>query len=434
MAKIPIPDRFPSATADRAVHAWQEIGIGEMMVQMHMEFTGRLDAGRLARAMDLAMDAEPVLGCRFVIDGKRAYWQRLDPGQRTALTVTQDGESFEAFAISPTRPGAGPMATACLWQAARGDRLLIKADHTAADAGGTKDIAAAICRMYNELCDNPDFRPEPNIAGSRSYAQIMKQLPWRAYPRIIWNYLHITKNNMFPAKSHGLWPEASTSGPMQYVVRHIPAGQAAALSAYARTHNAKLNDMLCAALHRAVMHVGQWDGRSQLRLQMTVDLRRWYMPGGRAQAVCNLSAYDYIHLGTDPGADFPATLDRVAAITRRRKASWFGIVEPCLHPLLRALPYPRLKAFFAWIMNDVIKKQNFPTVLTNMGPIDDDSITFGALRPDRAFLLVPPIYPPMIGIGLSGCRGALTLSAGVPQSTAPLIEDLFDQILEELPD
>jgi len=130
----------------------------------------------------------------------------------------------------------------------------------------------------------------------------------------------------------------------------------------------------------------------------------------------------------------PATLDRVAAITRRRKASWFGIVEPCLHPLLRAMPYPRLKAFFAWIMKDVIKKQNFPTVLTNMGPIDEESITFGGLRPDRAFLLVPPIYPPMIGIGLSGCRGALTLSAGVPQSTAPLIEDLFDQILEELPE
>ena len=428
-----IPDRIPTATADRAVFSWQELRVGELMVQMHLEFPGRLDADRLARALDLAMDAEPVLGCRFAPEPKRPWLERLAPDQRRSLIVTQDAESFEAFTSAPPQPAQGPMVHACLFQSSQGDRLLLKADHTVADAGGTKDVAATVCRMYNRLGEDPHFRPEPNVQGSRSFSQIMPHLPWRAYPRAIWNFMRITKARVAPPDTHGLWPEAQEPGQVQYVVRHIPAGEVAALSDYARTRDATLNDMLCAALLRGLMNVNPWDGRSQLRLQMTVDMRRWYLPEGRAGAVCNLSAYDYIFLGTDPGAEFADTLDRVAHITRRRKKDWFGLLEPCLHPVMRSMSYTRVKAFFDWALKDGIKKHNIHTLFTNMGPIDENTVTFGGMKPSRAFLLVPPLYPPMVGCGLSGCLGELTLSAGVPPATAPLLAQLFEDMINQMP-
>jgi len=59
-----IPDRIPSNRSDNLIGAFDQLG--EMMIQMQLEFNHVLDADRLARAMDLTLDAEPVLGCRYV--------------------------------------------------------------------------------------------------------------------------------------------------------------------------------------------------------------------------------------------------------------------------------------------------------------------------------------------------------------------------------
>ena len=59
-----------------------------------VQFPGRLDAQRLRRATRLSVDAEPILGCRFVDSWYHPYWQRrndLDstPGLFT-LVETKD--------------------------------------------------------------------------------------------------------------------------------------------------------------------------------------------------------------------------------------------------------------------------------------------------------------------------------------------------------
>lgn len=57
-----MPNRFPAVVADKALICMHTVG--EMMIHLEMEFAKPLDADRLERALDLLLDAEPILGCR----------------------------------------------------------------------------------------------------------------------------------------------------------------------------------------------------------------------------------------------------------------------------------------------------------------------------------------------------------------------------------
>ncbi len=78
-----IPDRIQGEVTDCAV---SYIGaLCDMMIQMELELDHRLDDERLARAVELTFDAEPVLGCRFVKHPKMPYWERLKPDERAGF-------------------------------------------------------------------------------------------------------------------------------------------------------------------------------------------------------------------------------------------------------------------------------------------------------------------------------------------------------------
>jgi NRPS condensation-like uncharacterized protein len=103
--------------------------------------------------------------------------------------------------------------------------------------------------------------------------------------------------------------------------------------------------------------------------------------------------------------------------------------------ILRPIPY-RIRT---WYMNQNIRLFNrlgiMPPTLTNMGRIDHESLGFRPAEVVDAFLLAPPTTPPVLGMGLSGCRGSLTLSSGIFESAVQRdrMEDLFERFDRELP-
>jgi len=404
---------------------------GDMMIQLEMEFAQQLDTERLAKAVNLALDAEPVLGCRFVLRWWRPYWERLDDSEREAFLLARDGGEYEAFKASSIDVYSGPQVKACLWHSPAGDRLLLKVVHEAADAGGVKEIAAAISSIYSRLADEPDYQPEPNLRGSRSLWQIMRHVPWYAYPRIYLSFLREYWANRMPPITHTLSIEDGPRAPVTFIYRHLPIEGVSRLAQYGRTQNATLNDVVLAAFFRALVNLGK-GGRAQLRLNTTVDFRR-YLPGGRGEGICNLSATEAICLGTCLGDDFESTLWRITTVTRRRKARWIGLNDYVgLAPFHSASPYAVLKILLRKVMQLGREKQNIPNEFTNMGLISTESVTFEA-KPLNAYLLPPPLYPPMFLAGLSGYAETLTLSASVYPSQKDITERFFDAVLAELP-
>jgi hypothetical protein len=72
--------------------------------------------------------------------------------------------------------------------------------------------------------------------------------------------------------------------------------------------------------------------------------------------------------------------------------------------------------------------------LTNTGPIDPATVSFDG-EPDRAWLMMMPLHPPLFGVGVSSYRGSLTLSAGEfpPAMTRVTAASFFEALADELP-
>ena len=191
-----IPSRIRAVTTDRVVAILANFG--EMVLQVEMVFAHDLDADRLARALELLYDAEPVLGCRFVEHAVKPYWERLHGRLNTHLTVAVNETEYAAFKQERLDMLNGPQVRACIWKAQGANRLLVQISHHAADAGGCKHTCAVFSRLYRQLGREPGFVPLPNVAGSRSSRQVLRRLPLRAFPRIYMNYLRETRSNVVP--------------------------------------------------------------------------------------------------------------------------------------------------------------------------------------------------------------------------------------------
>jgi NRPS condensation-like uncharacterized protein len=427
-----VPDRLPTVAADRLALVYVKSGVGEMIINLDLEFDRRLNSERLRLAFFLSFEAHPVLGRRLEPDPILPYWE-LVPLPENLFRVVATEEEFDRFRVETIDPTVGPQLTAALWPAPAGDRLLLKVAHTAADTGGLKEIAETIAQCYRRLESDPAYRPEPST-GSRSFNQIMDHVPARAYPILAWNFLSQTFHTLYPAQTHiWQWRGEGPREPRLYVVRRLEPERVRSLAEYGKARHATLNDLTITAFYRSLALAGGWDGKKQLRLQTTIDLRRWYLPEERGAEVCNLSAYLYPRLGRELGKDFDETLAQVAAGTRAQKRSWPGLTDICLGPLIRRASYRQLELYGLKAYRAAAEKATFPNGITNMGIVRPERVDFG-VRPVRAHCLAPMGYPPLLIGGLSGYQGSLTFSFGTSAWAAPQLERFVEGMLAELPE
>ena len=428
-----MPNLYRATLIDCIVDS--ETTFAELTMRLEMELGKALDAARLEKAVDLTLDAEPVLGCRFVDKVRRPYFERLEVKKRSAFLLANSAGEYDAFKFAPIDHRTGPQINVCLWHSPEGDRLLLKVSHQVADAAGVKDIAAMLSGIYRQLSEDPGYRPSPNVKEQRSYWQVVRHVPWHAYPRIFLNFV----NRVALFRSHTVHTLSVADGPREpvtYVVRVIPSSRVSTLAEYGRSHDATLNDIFLAASLRGLVNTANWDKRSHLSLTTTIDMRR-YIPSGRAEAVANLSTV-LIHgpdLGTEPGDDFKTTLGRVARITRYGKTHWIGfdLLFSPFTPLFKIMPHAWAIRRYNEFTRLGLRQHAVDHGFTNTGPIDPGSVDFG-IRPSVAHILPPQNYPPTPFVwGLSGYDGTLTLAAGAYPSQKETIERFFDAVLKELP-
>jgi NRPS condensation-like uncharacterized protein len=427
-----IPYRFPAAAIDKIISGGQDVGIADFMLQMELCFEHRLDAQRLARALTLLIDAQPVLGCRLVTEKRRVYWERLPLPWPDMLFPASTPAEYDDFRNRPIDSRKGPQITACMLRGADSDRLLVKVAHQVCDAGGLNDVIAQLSHIYTQLANNHGYRPRSNMYGGRTCSQILRHLPWYIYPVLLFLFLRTTLSTQIPKKTHALQVPVGPREPFTFAIRHLEPARVERLTAYGRQHHATINDLMIAAFYRALLKKEAWDGHAALRIQTTVDLRRHYLPSGKAEGICNLSTYEHINLGREPGSDYAATLDRVSAITRRKKSGWIGLSELCTVPLAGLAPYTLLVQACDKLLHGRVSSRNYPSGLTNLGLIQPANVLFDG-QAACGWILPPVVYPPVLYIGFSGYANSLTLSAGMPLAARDCLEDFFTQMLEELP-
>ena len=408
--------------------------------QLHciVSFDGRVDARRLARAVRLTLDAEPVLGCRFVNRWWRPYWERRSDLNNIELfrlieTAELEKELLQ-FMVTPTNLSEHPLVRCRVFRA-QADTLCIKIDHLAGDAGGAKEYAYLLASVYRELADNPNYIPKPNLNGRRSMQQLSERFGSADKLRIIRRSFRDQKS-LYSPRAHWVFPStmAAPSAPT-YVTRHIGHDQFRAMRQLGKEYRATINDIILTAIFRALFEIIQPNPGIPLRLTNTVDLRR-YLPSRRAEAICNLSSFSYPNIGPELGATFEETLVRVRDDMNARKADFFGLGDlPLGVAIFKGLPFAWARALFRRAWGQMIKTGILPPDFTNMGSIDPEQLDFGLTKMNDAYLTAGVTLPPFFGMGLSGFRESLTLSVGFCQSAIQrrVLERFFDQILTELP-
>ncbi len=439
-----IPKRLPSVTFDKVVFLMYEF-LGDLQVHCVMDVEEPLDLLRMRRAIRLTMDAEPVLGCRFVASAWRPHWERredLDTLELCDLLETKDRDGdLDRYLCRPTDPCVEPIVQARIFRHDQGDTLCLKVHHINADGGALKQYASLLARAYKKLADNPAFVLPVNLHGRREIDQVLERFGWRDFfPRLrrAWRDL-----------SQRFWPPRNLRLPFRarlpntertYILRHFSPQEVAVLQRYARLHDATMNDMLMTAYLRAWYRVlAPTDPRLPLRVMATVDLRR-YLPSRQAEALCNLSNFFGAKLPSheDITGDFSRTLAVIHKQVEEQKQSYIGAGDILLMiPLLRYLPYALSRMVFRYTFRLV--DALLPPTMTNLGHIEPAALDLGGPTVRNAFLTASVIYAPHFAPAISGYDQQLTISAGIcseivdPTLVQRILQEMFSEILADVP-
>lgn len=434
------PKHFPSVVFDCIVRTMQR-EVGDLLVHCVFELEGLLDAAQMKRAVRLSVDAAPVLGCRWVERGWRApQWLRRDDLDEVSLCTLQETDDWEAarrdFLITTILPETDPLVQVLVIRipSEQRDLLCIKLHHITADGGGLKHYVRMLCEIYRSLGQDEAYFPTPNLTGRRGLDQLLDCMSWRTLPARWWRFLVDTFRFWFfqPNWKFAGGPRGKAER-RTYVFHHLDTAQVNHVRLVAKRLGGTVNDLVMAAFYRALSREHSpffWVPR---RVLSTVDLRR-YLPGRQAETITNLSAFYYTAL---PNAPYGSLQESVRAFQEQMegiKRCQIGLGETvAVIPMLRLLPYKIYGPLFGLGLRTI--GALLPPVLTNMGHMSSEEYNLGSgCVITKGYLAASVIYPPHLGLAVSGFDQQLSITVGFCQTSFSTdeVQALLQQITDEL--
>ncbi len=385
-------------------------------------FDGMLDESRLSRAMRLLLRAEPVLGCRFVMDGKPPVWQRLDGLDSAHLLDVRESDDpapeAATFIAEPLDHTVGPQVLAALVRGPTSDALAVKVTHVVMDGGALKETLYLIGEFYRTLAERPDWTPAPNLDGLRHPM---------AKAGLLEKALSIRSSDMTFRPSDWDMPLLEGRGPGTYVSASVEPEVFRAAVALGKATGATVNDVILTAYYRTLWRLLGAAPGAQTPLMNSCELRK-HLPAGTKTALSNISSAWYVSVSPAEDEGFGQSLTRVAEAAgewKRRgagKGSAIGI--PIVSRLTRKKDMNYIRKMLFGAEKDVGQQIGG---LTNIGIIDDGRLDFGyPARVTDSWLLGPASHMIVI-LTTTTYRDRLHLAVGA--EFASLDEELVKAVV-----
>lgn len=433
-----IPSHFPSVMLDQIVYCMQN-KIADLQVRCIISFDGRVEAERMAQAVRLSLDAEPILGCRFVERWWRPYWKRREDLNHlknfTLVKTTDSASEIIRFLSESINPLETPLVQVQIVRSET-DTLCITMNHMVTDAAGLKEYIYLLASIYRKLANNLYYTPQCTMGYERGLHQISRGFGFIDKLRIVCSGYRDFKRKFFPPGSWSFPATVGTFSHNTFVTRQFGPNRFRTLKNYGHKHHATLNEIMLAALFRSLVdHITPAPGLP-LRLAFTVDLRRYLSPGEQSGAIRNLSNFAVMNIRPEIGETFEGTLAKVRDEMITMKSDFLGLADyPFGSLFAKTLPFAWYQKLFAQSLRLLIKSKNTPPVLSNAGIIDSQKLVFSNdVTVNNAHLLAANLFPPALAIGLSSYRGSLTLSisffeSAIKKSAVERLLDLMDSHL-----
>jgi NRPS condensation-like uncharacterized protein len=437
LAQKQIPQKFRAVFTDKGGYVLAQIM--DYQIQCVISFNGPIDETVLRRAFQLSLDAEPILGCKFVYHKRTPYWQRIEnPVTDDTFRVRDTSEpdaAINEFIAEKFDPLVGPQIKLCLIRSGK-DTLCIKANHLPTDGASVKEYAYLLADIYSNLLKDKEYTVEPNINGGRSYRQIGDKLGFIDRLKVIRRFFRDLESK----KSHWQCIIASNEGSdFVMVSKSITQERFLSIKQYGMERGATINDMLVAAYFRALYKtLGPCDG-IPLGILTTADHRKRYIPSGKTGATCNLSGFYFSNLAHELGKDYDDTLARVVKDINSRKDDFIGLGEiPFVALLFKSLPFALASIAFRGMLRAAIEKHGKLTAgITNLGIIDTTLLDFGAISIEEAFMVVPASIKPKnsLVVGVTTFKNKLNLVCSYygREEDRRGLDELLENIVKELP-
>ncbi len=418
MNDLSIPAKFPALLFERSFAAAFP---DSMAIHCVVSLSGRIDEGRLARAVRLALDAEPILGCRFTEHWFRPSWRRCPTLDDLGRFETKASSDFQAD-LRPFLEAPPHLPLRVLLLRGETDLVCVSLDHRVGDGKALQDCAYLLVDIYNRLGDDPHYVPVPNVKGSRSLQQIAGRFSAREKWRIARHILKVLRERK--RLGHWKYPIQRQGGSLEfdYVSWRLDAQQVRAIFMYGARHRATVSQVLLAAFYLAAYEVLPRSTDDVLPMNVAVDLRR-NLPSSKASAFSNLTGNSVIAVDPRSATSMDAVLQQIRDQMKSQQKylglaiSFFAFETlPVIRHLLPLVPQAWTKRSYRKRREEALAKEFIPPVvlLTHTGELDEHRLAFGGVPVADAYSVAGVAkVPGILGLSVSGFRGSLTLYLGV---------------------
>lgn len=410
-------------------------GMGTFQIQVMMKIDGRLDFDKLSRAIRLSVDAEPILGCRFVEHNPPYFKRREDLDTITFCSIEETDNQEEAvhrFIESPLDMDDDPMVKVKLIRSGEYDTLGIKLNHTCADGSGMKDFINLLSDIYCCIdSENDVYVPKPSVRSRKDHDRVFSTLGIK-HPELDNSMVDIPKT---------IWPFPWKSGGRKditnFIICQTSNGQLDVLSKYAKERGASINDLILTAFYRAMFKMTQPPYGVPMDIGVTVDLRR-YLPDNKAEAIRNFSGGIITRVTRLMDEPFEGTLSRVTSVMNRKKdrnPGYQGATGAERAEKLNFYHFLTLSKFMSKVSEITSQNCFFCSPgLSNVGIVSRSLIKFGENTVTEAYFVPPVMRAPGILLVASSYNGIMTLSAGYYKGSVSrsYFEKLLNKIKNEL--
>ena len=435
-----IPKRFPVELEDKILF-WMN-NSQDSQLHLIINLNGLVDHSILQNAVRLAIDIEPVMGCRFVVRHCVPYWERLDNLdniEHVYLVETNEPENelFRFLGDVWVETTLGPQIKVWVIRSDK-DIICIKVSHVAMDAAAIKDLAYLLASTYNVLIRNPSYTPETVLKKSRSFSQVSKYFSTLDKFKMVRRSVRDFVSYAIPFKLPNARKINKKPSHRCLIIKTFDSGMFNAVKEFGKRNNATVNDIMVALFIKSFNEIVNPDPKAIRRLVITCDLRR-YIPSGKAEALCNLSGFVYINAGKNRMSSLKDLICAVRNQMNMLKNDCIGMGNiPVSMAVFKTMPF----LWALWIhdkISDFIKKQTMSTgsvapVFTNTGIIEHDRIVFNDVKPENAHINAIYSYPPVLSVSLNGFRDSLTLTSGFCSNTVDntMVQLMFERIEQNI--
>lgn len=422
-----IPAILPVTGLDRVNYLYK-YGHSNIQIQAVIAFDQHLDKDILKKAVRLSLDAEPILRSRFIEDDKQAYWQPYEqPDEIQWFEFVQEDnkpEGIERFLHSPFYC-EGQMLNVQLMRADDGDVLGVKICHACSDASGLKQYLQLLAEVYSRLCQDPDYKPEPNMERRLDQKSYFAALGIKEPLALLdTQFQALPPAWAFPY-------QGVESGKMHISMRRLTDESFDRIKAFGQTHAVTINTVILTSFFRSMFQLLHPPVGDDREICVTMDLRRSFKTNP-SQDICNLSVVMTPRIYRIEEESFDQTLTRVAASINELKHAQVELSRAVLIEAQEAIDYLQLFELFQAAMPQFIETGKFSPALTNMGVVS--KLQFGQITAGDAYMVSPAINAPGFLLGVSTYQRTLTMLVVYyePSHRTEEVEAFLDSMAGEL--